>query len=86
MHDSYLLIANQLRDFHHNLHEHILNDTKNRPKWTLDEKGRIEQIYPLLILADLLEKLGGNVNSIESRLSDMEKALTLSLEGQSIAE
>ena len=75
MQDSYLLIANHLRDIHHSLLEKIKNE-KLRPRWIMAEDGTVEEIFPLIILAQLLEKMGGEKSqNTDERLMEIEKNL-----------
>lgn len=79
MGDTYLLIANQLKDFHHLWSEKIKNSKTNSPKWIVSE-GIVEELAPLLILANLLDKLGGNIqeNSID-KLNNLENYLATTI-------
>lgn len=65
--DQYLLIANSIRDFHHQISSKVLTNKKNAPKWEVESflvKDRQETFVadfaPLLSLAETLEKLAAH--------------------------
>lgn len=62
--DIYWLIANQLRDIHLQLEEKIKSSRTHSPKWAVSQiEGTntfmVEELSPLVGIADLLEKLAG---------------------------
>lgn len=76
MNDSYLLIANHIKDLHHLLSEKIKSSRTHSPKWIVTD-GIVEEIVPFLALANLLDKLGGNYqNSSDERLMNLEQSFS----------